>query len=1049
MAARAPQESAPLAASSTVHHHAPSCRDTVTQITATLKRVAALPGIEVAQLEEVPLPPWLPWRALAGRWQHEPVQEVRLGYAGLGGSVSRTLLGDGVASYLVVTSSAVVFTAPTFHPALYRAVVKAAATAGGWHETRCSGMKELAAAVYSGEEGLTPARAARAEALTQPWLVLVGEVMPADPTATAAAAAAEAGGSPTTGDRVRVPPLLESAHLDWEPALGAGRRAARDRQLEDWVREQWRRSHAPETPGVVDWALVAARLVGAGPAEERAVATKLRDPVASAEFAWPLLYASVLAEVTATDAARSAASRVLQLRYGDARAVAATAGGAVSSGTLGMEAARATEAARTGQRPAYKPHAHDPDSMVELFARHMPPVAEGWRPRELPPPTAGHKPYLQWDAFLAAHRLHHYCRADCLLARRLYDLATRWVIPWQGEERYVGQVETEAPTDAGDRAAMEEELAKLLASGVIKEVFGAEAEATQSLGIFVVQKFAYSRTSGGGGGGAAGAEEEAAERAAAVLRALTAADGSAPALERAVGLGATGGKRRVVYNAAPANPLIAALPFGMPTVDSLTTTLEEGDWVGMMDYKSAFWTFAPADSEERYMGIRWRGVRHGAGGETEPAPVRVFVWRRLGFGWRFAPAVCCTLTGELLRILRAATAAVGVTWPLCFVDDTAVRGGTEAAVHEAVRQACALLDALGVQVAQDKLLPPSQHAVVLGVQVHTDGTLRAGVTPEKRFDTLVRLQVVLAAAREPARYPYLPARYVEGLAGRLVWISRLYTGGRPYLAALHYAHGVAQDSASRGLPAHLLRGSRSSLEWWADSRRSEPVALVNDGGDRPMKTGLARGLTGRHLGLATDAAGACAAGAISGGVAVWARFRPEWLASGPSSTVVELYGVLVGLIAFGPQLRGHAVTLSSDSLCCVAAVNGGRTSSAAGRRLVKAIGWVAEEYGLVVVAGHVPREANSAADSLTNATSLTTAQELLTADWARRGAPGLPPTVVHAPIFTVREDGEIELHHRCNPPCLCRQPADAANHPAFAPDRGAGAASLGEEGRLD
>lgn len=95
---------------------------------------------------------------------------------------------------------------------------------------------------------------------------------------------------------------------------------------------------------------------------------------------------------------------------------------------------------------------------------------------------------------------------------------------------------------------------------------------------------------------------------------------------------------------------------------------------------------------------------------------------------------------------------------------------------------------------------------------------------------------------------------------------------------------------------------------------------------------------------------------------------------------------------------------------------------------MKAIFWVAQKYGVNLVAGHVPRERNSLAEALSKGTSLSDAASRLTAEWERVGGQGTPPTVHHAPRFAVTTEGEVRVYHACFPPCMCSD-SEGVPHP--------------------
>lgn len=262
----------------------------------------------------------------------------------------------------------------------------------------------------------------------------------------------------------------------------------------------------------------------------------------------------------------------------------------MTPGSLTRGAAKATQMAWEGQREPYRPYANDPESMVQLFAPYMPGVGPDWKPREFAPLREGQKPHLVWAGFQAAHRRYHRCPDSCKLARQLYDLGTRWRIPWAGAARLAERTVTHAPEDDEEREAISGQLEALLASGVLREVTGTEADDASSMDVFLVRKSAYKPAEGTapGAAGPRAAAQAAADRL--VGRLAAAGTRGDVTLSRALDKGAEAGKLRLVYNAAPANPLLAPLPFRVPGADTFTGTLNAGDWMTVTDDTSALWS---------------------------------------------------------------------------------------------------------------------------------------------------------------------------------------------------------------------------------------------------------------------------------------------------------------------------------------------------------------------------------------------------------------------------------------------------------------------------
>ena len=653
-------------------------------------------------------------------------------------------------------------------------------------------------------------------------------------------------------------------------------------------------------------------------------------------------------------------------------------------------------------RVDFRPHANDTPAMIAL-ARASGALADA--PASLtddlcPGATEGHKERLLLAPFLLHHSRSHGC-ADarlCADAIAIWHIATNCPLPLRPDGdtgaalAEAAATRTAHPPAPGttEEAQLHTQIEGLLQSGVIAQVAAGATPTIVDAGIFCVAKLATAMDA-----------DSAAATAAALggdvtaLRAAT--DAEAQLVWSGEGLHSPGGimaaltaahggvaKLRLVYDGRRASPLLADLPHRMPSLSHLGRRIRRDGWLFTLDLAGGFHHVVMAASARPYLRFKWRD--------------KLYEWQRLPFGIKQSSFFFCFFTSALGDMLRAA----GIDVICVYVDDIIMIADTEEAAAAALDLARTILRALGVAVAEAKTRGPAQRITLLGLRVDT---VAMHITlPEER---LYHIHLDLAILATVPVGTWVPSEWVQTLVGRLSWLASIarhlmpWMGPAWYLRALTEGHHMVDPARTTGL-LHFIQRMRSYVGVRGTSLRGG--ALLP-----PPTVGSAHTIASDAAGTGLFGNGVGAFGAIRDGVAVWARFTRA-MASAASSTTLELYAALAAAVQL--MQAGDTVMVVTDSSATAASLNSGAAAaSRAHRRFLRAYHHLAYELGASFAVCHQPRELLTACDELSNAATIDDARHAMLSWCDRRKV--APITVLHAPVFTVDDEGVVTITHKC------------------------------------
>lgn len=602
------------------------------------------------------------------------------------------------------------------------------------------------------------------------------------------------------------------------------------------------------------------------------------------------------------------------------------------------------------------------------------------------------------------HGTWHKCNtATCTEASQFLRMYTACDLPFIDPSQPCVDVAAHCEPDPTDAMLLDAEIEKLLATGVITAHEG-DADVLHKMPVFMARKF---RITGDTEATAAlhdGDMPRAMSRAATVAAQMVQTwqqlrdkgAGEAAAVRETVKRFSTEDKRRFVYDGRGISNLMHSIPFRLPGVDDLLSQLTPGMYLGCLDVKSGFYHIVLSRSAGKRIGFRWGG--------------KVYEWLRQPFGTSAAPASFVILTAELMSILRAN----GHNVLLVYVDDLVIAGNTKKEVDDALKRIAEIFEDIGVVLSAPKTKWGAQRQVILGLDLDTTSNY-VTVPAEKAFTPLVMVQFIRHLLSLPtSQYRgFFPLDLIRSLTGKLNWIGGLNVAARAHMHTWWYACYQRGDTISPSTHAQLrtVYDLPSTLAWWCNSRHWVTKQLLARPASIPLTSLMPA--AGERISI-SDASGEAGFGAVCQGKAIWGKFNPSFLREGCSSGIVELYGILAGIIQFGGDMKDGWALLNNDNSATTAAIMKGTSNVKRMRSYIRSLYNIAELHNVNIVARHVPRQSNTISDLLSKSPSINAAQLNLDAYCLSCRIPQIK--VIHAPKFKAA-DGEVVIIHICQDSC--------------------------------
>ena len=387
-------------------------------------------------------------------------------------------------------------------------------------------------------------------------------------------------------------------------------------------------------------------------------------------------------------------------------------------------------------------------------------------------------------------------------------------------------------------------------------------------------------------------------------------------------------KQRICFDASRGlNERLREYKFRYTDFPFILSHLREGCFMAMVDLRSFYLQLPMAPEFTKYLSLR------------DPLTGELLRYLRLPFGLSTAPAWASAVSAEVRKVMLAR----GVKAVFVYLDDYVCIADTYEECLAALKILLGVLQELGVAVAQEKVVMPTQRADILGIGVDSE-----------RMKLRVReahVEYTAAAIREILRQGRLSKTKLRSLCGMFTWISPMVRGSRPYVRSMWDMQKKLKRKRGR---ISLTPAAKADLRWWARALSAlEDTKFEVSWADQSRR---------RVVVLASDAAG-------DHGWGVWVGERlysGEWTEEQLpwSVPLKELAPPVRAVEELASGWGGALVVLATDSITNAYAINAGSSTTGTGTAWLKRLAEVERATGIDVVALWLPRELNIIPDAL-------------------------------------------------------------------------------------
>ena len=275
-----------------------------------------------------------------------------------------------------------------------------------------------------------------------------------------------------------------------------------------------------------------------------------------------------------------------------------------------------------------------------------------------------------------------------------------------------------------------------------------------------------------------------------------------------------------------------------------------------------------------------------------------------------------------------------------YLDDFLVIGKTQLECQQAYDALCSLLLDLGFELSPQKLVPPCQSLVFLGILFDTVNLTLS--LPQNKLDDLKDLIASFSSRSRATK------RQLQQLAGRLNWACKVVYGGRTFLRRILDLMNTLPKPASQ---CRLSLDFHRDITWW-----HEFLGVFNgkcDFYDQHPVTDLQ-----------TDA---CfdAMGAFHNGDWFYSNFWVDHPSlAGLHINYKEALCVVFSALRWAPLWRNKILHVYCDNTAAVAMLNKGTTGSSVMMHYLRILFWLSATFNFRLKAFHVPGKLNVIADHI-------------------------------------------------------------------------------------
>jgi hypothetical protein len=420
------------------------------------------------------------------------------------------------------------------------------------------------------------------------------------------------------------------------------------------------------------------------------------------------------------------------------------------------------------------------------------------------------------------------------------------------------------------------------------------------------------------------------------------------------------------------NDSFSRWPFRYDGVDSAVRLMTPGCYMVCLDLRKYFnmlpWTREFSEKwawfkDPRRDGGVWQFDGHPPGRRWWPhKDAGKPPWRRYNtcsFGTSPVPAWASTVSAVIAQILKAS----GVSGVTFYIDDFFLCCRTKAECAARQRQVEQVIRGLGLVVADEKTVEPTQQCEYLGLLL--DSVAMEVTITEKRKRSLLAMIGGMLDRGHATR------KSMHELQGKLSWVGMIVRGGRVFLRGIINAVTRTRRLRRNKVQIDIDDELEEDLRWW----QARLLDMEAQGSRLWLTEADYTVLTTK-----SDASGHLGWGLVIGDTIHWSKWSPPEVLDN-DMVLKELTPILYMCETMGEQLRGKIVRVGMDNAGAVFDVLKGDTPTAKSRRLLKRIAHAQAEFNFDLLAVHVDREKNKLSDVLTRFIVLDEVQAELPDGW--------------------------------------------------------------------
>ena len=397
--------------------------------------------------------------------------------------------------------------------------------------------------------------------------------------------------------------------------------------------------------------------------------------------------------------------------------------------------------------------------------------------------------------------------------------------------------------------------------------------------------------------------------------------------------------------------------FKYKSVDDVVNLLHEGDFMAVIDIKSAYRAVSIREEHRKYMGFKW--VLNGQ--------EKTFVDNRMSFGLRLGPQYFDCISN---LIYEAMIEFCGVRI-INYLDDFIVISDSYKKCVKAQNTVISILRYLGFYVSFGKVSNPSQCALYLGLEI--DSVKMELRLPEKKLQKLIALLDTYSDRKRISKHD------IECLGGLLSHCAHVVKGGKVFCRRVYNLYKTIVRSGKKfvKLPGDV----KGDLVWWRQFCRifNGKSKINNQLYEFPMVSDSSLKGYGVYLGYDWVAG-------------VWDSRDSFPLTSpcghvGPVPTqdmydasninVLELWPIVIGLKRWCVLLRNKSLLTFTDNTQVMYMLTNGRSTNSTCMSWIRELFWICVIYNIEIIPRYINTNCNLVADTLSRVPYFNSNNELV------------------------------------------------------------------------